>query len=232
MKKLSFFSVLSLVVCLSLLLSIPITSAQPISSEQKIKLKFTYVTIPNNSETYTVRSEDALSAKVKVYDKNTNDLITTHGEIIEKDTRFSAPFLFSGFSSQGDYYIVTRYEEREDGPAVTRLTVKMNVYSSGSFRQIDKIESATMAVISSGGFTLEDIDVVAISSTGDFPTTSIRAHGTGTITYQKTYNEQGSGGFSASALKFAGFQITYSQGNSKDFYARKPIDIRLNYSLY
>ncbi|UJF34007.1 hypothetical protein [Paenibacillus hexagrammi] len=108
----------------------------------------------------------------------------------------------------------------------------MDVYSSGSFRQINSILSKTMAVVSSGDFTLESVDTVAISSTGSFPTTAISANGTGVVTIKKTFSNSTQMQAGIEAWKIANFSVSYTGTNAKEFYARKPVSLSLNYSLY
>jgi hypothetical protein len=176
-------TVLTALTVLCFVLSIPFqASAEEVVSTQKVKLKLTYVDIPFSESVSLVRSETIDSAKVEVIDTKTGILLNTYRETIEKQQQKKSNI---NYITSGDYYIVTTTSDRTNGPsgtqAVTRLTVKMNVYSSGGFRQINSIESKTMAVVNSGGFTLESVDTVAISATGSFPTTGIRANGTGVI---------------------------------------------------
>lgn len=225
--------VLSALLVFCFVLSIPFqASAEEVVSAQKVKLKLTYVDIPFYENVNLVRSETVDSAKVEVFDRKTGELLNTYRETIEKQQKKSN---INSITS-GDYYIVTTTNDRTDGPngtqAVTRLTVKMNVYSSGGFRQINSIESKTMAVVNSGGFTLESVDTVAISATGSFPTTEVRANGTGVITKKMTYTSLWDFSAGLSAWKMAEFNITYQDSTAKEFYARKPISVSLNYSLY
>lgn len=227
------------VLALCFVLSVPFqASAQEVAttSVQKVQLKLTYVDVPVSEKVNLVRSETADSVKIDVVDKETGKVLNTYGEILEKKQRLASTNLLPFAAAAGDNYIVTTYQERKDGPngaeAVTRLTVKMDVYSSGSFRQINSILSKTMAVVSSGDFTLESVDTVAISSTGSFPTTKIGANGTGVVTIKKTFTSSTAMQAGIQAWEIANFSVTYTGANAKEFYARKPVSLSLTYDLY
>ncbi|MBN3523997.1 hypothetical protein [Paenibacillus apiarius] len=226
MRK-KFAPFLALFLCIAFIVSSVASAQEGLDrSVQKVRLKMMYVQVPNYDNVKIVRSETTNTAEVKLFDKTTGDLLHKYVETVEKDT--SSTFA----AKSGDFYIVTVHEEQTDGPAVTRLEVKMNVYSSGSFRQINSIESKKMFPVSSGYFTVEDRDVVAISATGSFPTTEIRANGTGVVTHKSTKTESGELAFTAGYLAIWGFNISYTNSDQKDFYARKHISMSLNYNLY
>ncbi len=160
--------------------------------------------------------------------KKSGQIVETYGEIIE-ETELLA-------KSTGTNSIVTTYTERTDGPSinriVSRLTVKMNIFTSGSFRQINSVLSTSLATVNSNFSTIEDIDTVVIPSSSDFPSTGISANGTGVVTTKATFSTKLELEAAISKYKEVNFAITLSGGVSFDFYARKSIDLALNYSLY
>ncbi|MBP1905375.1 hypothetical protein J2Z32_002005 [Paenibacillus turicensis] len=215
---------LLLTFCLSIILVAPLASANNLDSSdsQNVKLKMTYIKVPNSKNVDIKRTEDSNSTKVEIFDKETGVLLDTYGETVE-------PVIQKGFNLQaGNYRIVTTTKDTKIGPGTVRMTVKMNVYSSGSFRQINSVESKTMAAITSGAFTLEDDDVVAISTTGSFPTHEITANGSGVLTFKGT--KSSSAGFSFEIFKGFGFDMSGS--SSSDWYARKYFEMGLTYNLY
>lgn len=229
MKKIGL--IFLMVICL--LVAVPFQGSATSLSEdsvrtEKIKLKLTYISIPILDNQYFIRSETFNSVKVEVFDSNSDELVNTYGEIIENTNTL--------LSSNGSYSIVTTYKESTDGPpgnqSISRLTVKMNVYSAGGFRQINSILSTSMSLTGGSDATLESIDAVSISSTNEFPTTAISANGTGVLTTKHIFEGNIEMQLEAGKWKYAGFSVTFSGGVGFEFYARKQINLSLNYSLY
>jgi len=218
-----------MVICL--LVAVPIQGSATSLGEdsvrlEKIKLKLTFVSIPIADNQYFIRSESFNAVKVEVFDSNSGELVNTYGEIIENTNTL--------LSSNGSYSIVSTYKESTDGPpgnqSISRLTVKMNVYSAGGFRQINSILSTSMSLTGASDATLESIDAVSISSTNEFPTTAISA--TAVLTTKHIFEGNIEMQFEASKWRHAGFSVTFSGGVGFEFYARKQVNLSLNYSLY
>jgi hypothetical protein len=104
--------------------------------------------------------------------------------------------------------------------------MQLNIYSSGSFRQINSILTQSVAIVSSSGSTLEDKYISSVSTSGSFPATEVLATGTGTITRKLTNTTQ------EQLYVGVGFSIGGSASTATDWYARKPVSLSYDYSLY
>jgi len=194
---------------------------------EKVKLKNVFVEIPyDQSEFEFLKTESQNSVKVDVVDKETGKVLETYGEIVEPTVKaFKENATMAATSS---YSVSTVYRQRTDGPAVSRLSTQLNIYSSGSFRQIQGILNTWWSEATGGSWYLTREVASAVSMTGSFPTTKVQVSGSATIEVKTSHSI--SGEFSISALQSAGYSYGYTSG-SEVFY-RKPISLGFQYSLY
>ncbi|WP_132372026.1 hypothetical protein [Melghiribacillus thermohalophilus] len=222
MKSVSFL----LAVLLLVSLITPGVVGAEVKSETKVKLKDLNVTIPyDRSDIELKRSEKGDTVEIKVLDKKSGELLTTYGESVKPDPSQQNT---DATLSSGTYTIHTIYEEREDGPAVSRLYTVMRVYSSGSFRQINEILDTYWQEASSGTWEHDNEHSSTISTSGSFPATEIETSGTATVVVETTHSAGGE--FSIEFLESVGFSISSSSEGT--YFARKSINLGYRYSLY
>lgn len=228
-KKKLFVSILtSVLLCLNLTTQV---SASNLPNEE-IEIRINDIVLETSDyesfDTYIERIINGNSESiVLIKEKNTN-------KILEKITEYKVPLSSSSLrksdvtmsSSDTFYYLLRRH--RYDGPITTTLEVPLIMYSSGSFRSIQAIETPKIFASSIGVTTLEDKSAYARSQTGSFPTTSIIYGGSGVIT--GTTNVSIGGGFSVDALKAANFSVSVS-GNFYIYY-RKTVGLTGSYRCY
>ncbi|SEG50939.1 hypothetical protein [Paenibacillus sp. UNC499MF] len=191
---------------------------------EKVKLNEMFVKIfYDKAKAKLVKEVNPDSVVVKVVDIATGNTIERYGELIESRQGVQS-------ITDPDSRIVTTFQDRTDGPSTSRLTTQLNVYTKGSYRQINGILSTAWSEASSGSWTLENRVANTISTnTGSvFPTTQINSSGTATVTVKTTSTTTGS--FSVGFLKECGFSYAHTSG--KDQYYRKPIQLSFFYSLY
>lgn len=172
--------------------------------------------IPHNeSEVYVEKETDGLVGTIKVYDNETDELLDTFK--VEDEERINR-------LDYRPYNTTLRNvsRTRKDNKLESQLRIRMEVYSSGSFRQINEIVN-TQWFASSGRHTIENSSANTVSTTGKFPTESVRALGDATIQIKTT--EDFSAGWEA-----AGFSIGSTSGTTN--YFRKYIELGFTYSLY
>ncbi|ADI25437.1 MULTISPECIES: hypothetical protein [unclassified Geobacillus] len=201
--------------------------------QNKVKLKNVFVDIHyDKSQVNLVRTEDQNSTKISLVDKKSGKILETYGEIIQPLEQVATKTVgmndASVANASGTYSISTVYRERNDGPAVSRLSTQLYIYSYDSFRQINKVLNTWWSEASGGSWYLTRDVANTVSMTGSFPTTKVQTSGSATIEVKTSYSITGS--FSISALKEAGFTYGYSSGS--DIYYRKPINLGFVYSLY
>lgn len=230
MRLTKFKSLFASLLCGALVLSAAGLSTHAADGVQKVQLKLTSVEIELTPEVEMVRSETENSATIELIDKQTGEVTTSYSEVIEEVIPASGKGK-NVLASDGTYTIVTTKKERKDGPVNTQLSAKLKIYTNGSFKQINSIESTKMKITNSNSATLEDKDVVAISTTDKFPTHTVEISGSATITYTSTNSSSASGSFSASALTAAGFEVSYTGSKEWEYYARKAIEMGLRYSV-
>ncbi|WP_128578061.1 hypothetical protein [Geobacillus sp. JS12] len=230
MKRFSF-CFLSAVCLLAIALFSPPSSVEAEQFiENKVKLKNVFVDIHyDKSQVNLVRTEDQNSTKLHLVDKKSGKILETYGEIVQPLEQVPTKTNDASVASAaGTYSISTVYRERNDGPAVSRLSTQLYIYSYDSFRQINKVLNTWWSEASGGSWYLTRDVANTVSMTGSFPTTKVQTSGSATIEVKTSYSITGS--FSISALKEAGFTYGYSSGS--DIYYRKPINLGFVYSLY
>lgn len=226
--KRKFAVLMSLVLFVSVLM--PISSVDA-SDTQKVKLKNFYIEVPyDQKDVNIVKTETGTSTRIDVVDKKTNEVIESYGEIIEglslDETKFLT--LESENYITGTYYLSTVYKERTDGPTKSRLSTQMNMYTDGSFSQINSVVATWWSEQSSGPWYHTNEQSSSISRTGSFPTYSIQTQGSATNTVETSWTLGGA--FSISALELVGFVFDRQVGTT--VYMRKGISLDHVYSLY
>ncbi|WP_432775904.1 hypothetical protein AAFJ72_02205 [Brevibacillus gelatini] len=235
MKLLNVKSIFASLLCGALIFSASgLSIAQSKESVQEVQLKLTSVEIQLTPDLEMVRTETEDSATVELIDKQTGEITATYSEIIEEVVpAVSGKGNGKGIRAMatGNYTTVTVKKDKKDGPVNTELSAKLKVYSSGSFRQINSIESKNMKITNSNSAKLEDKEIVGISTSDKFPTQEIELSASATIVYTSTNSASATGAFSVSALKSAGFDVSYTGSKQWEYYARKAIDMGLRYKL-
>ncbi|UOQ47236.1 hypothetical protein MUN88_14290 [Gracilibacillus caseinilyticus] len=169
----------------------------------------------DQSDVYIEKSETNLVGSIEVYDNETDELLDTF--TVENEP-------LSGVSTLAadDTYLSNVSRTRTDNGLDTRLRARIEIYSSGSFRQINNVLN-TQWFTGSGNHTIESATADSLPNGGQFPTTSIEVLGDATIQIATT--QEFSAGWEA-----AGFSIGGSSGSTN--YYRKYIELGFNYSLY
>ncbi|MGM0712555.1 hypothetical protein [Brevibacillus parabrevis] len=231
MKIFAIKSLFASVLCGAVLLSASgLSMTHAAESIQEVPLKLTTVEIQLTPDVEMVRSETEDTATVEIIDKRSGEVTATYSETIEEVLPAVIGKGINALAS-GEYTTVTVKKDKKDGPVNTELSAKLKVYTSGSFRQINSIESKNMKITNSNSATLEDKDIVAISTSDKFPTQEIEVSGSATITYKSTNSASATGAFSVSALTAAGFEVSYTGSKEWEYYARKAIDMGLRYKV-
>lgn len=112
--------------------------------------------------------------------------------------------------------------------AIFGSEVILEIYTSGNFRQINRYHTGTLRAESSGPRVVEDPRQAVISSSGTFPSTSVKVLTTGVAAI--VYGSAVSAGFSFDFLKAVGFNV--STTTSTNTYIRKYISADYTISLY
>ncbi|MGL5381858.1 MAG: hypothetical protein ACRDD4_10120 [Culicoidibacterales bacterium] len=118
--------------------------------------------------------------------------------------------------------------DKYDGPVKTTVEVVLELWSSGSFRQINRVLSHKIFASGNSSTTLEDKSTQVSSQTGAYPTSGVNISGSGVITQVTTTLTSGS--FSLSALQSAGFTVSSSSGTTR--YLRKYTAVTGSYRVY
>lgn len=154
--------------------------------------------------------------EVKIFDKRSNELL----ECITENKKSS-----NLKSEEKSHFIVSR--ERKDGPITTTLEVDIELYSSGSFRQINSINEVKIFSSSSNKTILENASAYATVPENKFPATQVDYSGSGVITGEisKPFHFD----FSPNILKKAGFNVNQT---NKTLYYSKYVSLTGVYKLY
>lgn len=183
----------------------------------------------NENQVYLKREVSSNETTVVVYDKAT-------GAVLEEMSERSEPVVSSAVRNRSvSTYSVSDHtfmkfvtRTRKDGPIETTLELQLQIYSEGSFRQINKCVGAKIFASSSSDTTLEDATAHCVSASGKYPCVKVNYSGSGVITGAAT-KSLGSE-FSVSALELAGYSVSCE--TSKTWYYRKYVQISGSYSLY
>ncbi|MDC3414504.1 hypothetical protein [Terrihalobacillus insolitus] len=173
-------------------------------------------TIPyDKSEVYVEKSIEGLVGKINVYDEETNELLDTFSVEDQAKPKY-------GMLAYDNTVLKNVSRSRYDNGLETMLRARIEVYSYGSFRQINRV-LGTQWFTGSGSHTIENATADSIPNGGDYPTTSIDVLGDATIQIATT--QEFSAGWEA-----AGFSIGGSVSGTH--YYRKYIELGFTYSLY
>lgn len=159
---------------------------------------------------------------VTIKDKLTNEVRET---ITEKPLGQSVQ---SKTATPNSTFLYSLLRHRYDGPVTTSVEIVLDMYSSGSFRQINSVKSEKIFVSSSGITTLEDKSITWLVPGNTFPAISLEYFGSGVITGSAT--ESSGSEFSIDFLESAGFSVNHS--TSTTWYFRKYVTMSGTYSLY
>lgn len=182
----------------------------------KVQIGEIFVTLEYNEDDIIIERKATKNniSEIHIIDKDTNTLLESYTEEIVK------------INKNTSHHFINKH--RYDGPIKTTLETVVDLYSSGSFRQINSIVGCKIFASSSSATTLEDKSARATSSTGVFPTTKINMSGSGVIT--GTATKTSGVDFSIEALKSAGFTISNQTSTTWNY--RKPVSMSYSYSLY
>jgi hypothetical protein len=219
-------SMVMLILTLSLTLAnTNITYAEEVST--KVKLNTIFITVPYSpSSINVIHTRTSKAVEATIIDKSTGEVLDVLGEVIEQANKSllqpSSPMTVS----YGSTYQSLVYRDKVVGPAKARLYTRLEIYTYGSFRQINKILDTYWSEASSGNWVLErESSYGYMDSIPD-----ITAHIGGSSNIVITTTSNVSGGFSIEALESIGFQL--SAGTGSTYYARKPIEFTYAYSVY
>ncbi|MGL6248070.1 MAG: hypothetical protein ACRC3A_03150 [Culicoidibacterales bacterium] len=171
-----------------------------------------------------ILTTDYLPFETKVIKTNVDEiqiLDTQTGDVLE-EIYFYEDIKDRNYS----HFFVLRH--KYDGPVQTTIEVVLDLWSSGSFRQINGVLSHKIFASGNGSTTLEDKSTQVSSQTGGYPTTGVNFSGSCVIT--QTTTTLVSGSFSVSALQSAGFSVSSSNGITR--YMRKYTAISGSYRVY
>lgn len=182
----------------------------------KVQIGDLFVTLEYNEDDIIIERKATKNniSEIHIFDKDSNKLLESYTEEVVK------------INKNTSHHFINRH--RYDGPIKTTLETVVDLYSSGSFRQINSIIGCKIFASSSSSTTLEDTSARATSATGKFPTTKINMSGSGVITGRASITSGVD--FSVEALKSAGFTI--SNKTAINWHYRKPVTMSSSYSLY
>lgn len=176
-----------------------------------------FVEIPyEKSEVYVqnVETNNSNIEQINIYDKETNELISEIS--VEDEVSLYRSLSNNNYTSK----VVTQTTGSGYGKA--SLKARLNVYTSGSFREIKGVLNTWWEQGSAATY-FEQQNGTTIPTNGSWPATSVNVSGNATLTAQTT--QEMSAGFEK-----AGFSISFGFGGT--YYARKNISLSYNYSLY
>jgi hypothetical protein len=171
------------------------------------------------SEVYIEKSDNGSIGKIKIFDNETNELLDVF-EVEIENNKMIEPNINT--LSSGSTILKNVSRVRYDNGLETRLRARIEVYTYGSFRQINRV-LGTQWFTGSGYHTIENATADSIPDGGNYPTLSIDVLGDATI--QIATSESLSAGWGAAGFSFGG-----SVGGTN--YFRKYIELGFTYSLY
>lgn len=153
-----------------------------------------------------------------ITDKKTGEFLESYKEIFESDV-----------NKERSNNIIYRTLEKNYSvkPAIVKTTCRAEIWSSGSFRQINKKPTNVNSVPgNSGRYVLQDKD--SYITTTKYPATSVSCNISGNVVITTTSSTTGE--FSIEALKGLGFSVSNSTGST--YHARKWYNTTISFSLY
>lgn len=180
-----------------------------------VQLDLVYVNVKRDIKDIVVeydKTDEYVEAVIK--DKNSGEMLETYREIFHSN---------NGISLRNSVIFRTLQVDYKVGPSIVRTTCVAEIWSSGSFRQINaKPIDAKSLPGNSGIYVLEGAS--ATITTNSYPTTSVNCNISGNVLV--TLVGGLSAEFSSSKLISAGFTI------SSNYYARKWYSAVINFSVY
>ncbi|NLC42502.1 MAG: hypothetical protein GX775_06625 [Erysipelothrix sp.] len=89
-----------------------------------------------------------------------------------------------------------------------RLSVNVNIYYYNSFRQINQVLGTALAITSNGNWVVESPVTSYVSTTGQFPTTSVRVNASATAAIR--YGDALTASYTYAFLSAVGFNVSTS----------------------
>lgn len=190
-----------------------------------IRLDMLKVTVPYNASDIEVKFvKDSTFVKAIILDKETKKELDTYTEFIEPPKNAKFGFNMST-RNDGDIIYRTLTRKKDVTPASVEACARVEIYSSGSFRQINKVEEVWQRPGNSGSYTLEDKKTFCNTS---LPSSRITVNVSGNVVVKSTTTIGGE--FSFEFLESCGFSMSGS--SSGDWYARKGYNMDILISLY
>lgn len=215
MKKL--FIISAVVLGFGLLIPLGASAATDEGTFFKEKIKGIEFEIPyEESEVRITKNVKASLGEINVYDRQSNELLETF--TVEDEESLNS----MGIQAMAGTTLKNVSRTSYDNNLGSTLRSRLIMYSSGSFQQINGV-SSTSWFASSGAHTLENDTGDTISTTGEFPTSSVSVLGDATIEIATT--SEFSAGWEA-----AGFSVGGSVSGTN--YYRKYIELGFSYSVY
>ncbi|MYL35471.1 hypothetical protein GLW08_20425 [Pontibacillus yanchengensis] len=185
----------------------------------KTKILDIQVEIPYEKSSVNLERESTSDSEtIKVYDKETGKLLKE--STVEKANK-KAMSLQGDVTTQGTS-LYTVSESRVDNGLTSTLNAVLELYDSGSFRQINAVDNMYWTT-SSGNHDLVNKQASDVATDGSYPTTEVQISGAATIEVE--IDQGASAGFEA-----AGFSVSAS--TSTTYTARKNIEEGFTYSTY
>lgn len=184
-----------------------------------IKLDLLNVQVPYNAKDIDVKyieKDDSVTAVI--LDKKTNEEIDRYTEQFEDEGIRSR-------AADNNLIWRTLFRSKTYSPAKVEVGVRVQIWSSGSFRQFNKIQDAWQRPGNSGKYTLKSTRTF---NNNKLPAIKISINASGII--EIATNENVTGTWSISALKRSGFSVSGSKG--KTYYARKHYNNDFIFNLY
>lgn len=218
--------VASLVCTFGLLVtSVPISHASGIDNEtSKIKIDEVYVTVPYSQDQIEVEyNETDYAVEVIIKDKESEEVLEVFGETKEKK---DLKTIIKKDGTKALEYGKTIYKDYKKGPVVARLYNDIDIWSSGSFREITSARKPYWREASSGTWKLER---ETCDNNFKGPADKIKIWGGANIVITTTKTTTGE--FSIKLLEDLGFSVSHATGST--YYARSTINrFKYTYSLY
>ncbi len=183
-----------------------------------IRLDMLKVTVPYDSRDIEVEYvKDSAYVKAIILDKETK-------EELERYTEFIEPAQMSIRSTKNTVWR-TIMNKKSIKPASVEACARVEIYSSGSFRQINEVKDVWQRPGNSGSYTLEDKRTFCETS---LPSTKIRINASGNVVVKSSTSVGAD--FSFEFLKSCNFSMSGSV--SDDWHARKGYDTNITLDVY
>lgn len=221
MKKLVASLMLTFLTILSFTFTTFIVKAE---TDNDLVVKFDKIkyTIDNyeHDNILVYNSKKGLTEVATVFDANTGEVLETIELIPNLNSGQAA--LRSGYT-----YSHTLRRRAVFGGTSVYLDVHVNIYTNGSFRQINSVNNSYLGISSAVTNTYIEGQAVSVYSVYGFPTTSLKYSFSGTLV--AVVNNSASGSTSAELL---GSGFTFSYSTSQNTYYRRWFNQNGTISIY